>query len=142
MKDEPGYQFVDTNVLVYAYDKLSPEHHERAVSLLESLWEFQTGCISIQVLQEFLVTVTRKIAEPLSVAEASLVISDLGSWRVHSPNVQDVVQAIQIQQRYRLSFWDALIIRSAERLGCAVVWSEDMNDGQLYGRVQVKNPFL
>ena len=142
MSDEPNYEFVDTNVLVYAYDKLSEKQHERAVSLLDTLWENRTGCISIQVLQEFFVTVTRKIANPLPVADASQIISDLDIWRVHSPAVEDVLHAIQIQERYQLSFWDSLIIRSAGQMGCAVVWSEDMNDGQFYGTVQVKNPFL
>lgn len=142
MNDEPNYEFVDTNVLVYAYDKLSEKQHEQAVSLLDSLWEARTGCISIQVLQEFFVTVTRKIANPLSIADTSQIISDLDIWRVHSPAVEDVLYAIQIQERYQLSFWDSLIIRSAGQMGCSIVWSEDMNDGQFYGSVQVRNPFL
>jgi len=135
-------QFLDTNVLVYAHDQSAGKKYEIANQLLLSLWQSRLGSVSIQVFQEFFVTVTRKTAVPLSAEEASFVISKMGKWRVHSPNVNDLVSAIQIQQRYQISFWDALIIRSAERLGCAVVWSEDMNDGQFYGRVQVKNPFL
>ncbi len=135
-------QFLDTNILVYAHDNSAGEKHEIAKRLVRTMWQSRNGCISVQVLQEFFVTVTRKTATPLSVDEAAFVISRLGQWQVYSPTAEDVVNAIQVQKRYQLSFWDALIIHSARQLNCAVVWSEDMNDGQFYGSVQVRNPFL
>ncbi len=141
MSDEPQPQFVDTNVLIYAHDKSAGAKYERASALLKELWENGNGCLSVQVLQEFYVNVTRKIAKPLDVDTAKRVIADLGQWTVHSPNVEDVVEAIGAQGRFKLSFWDSMIITSAARLGCDIVWSEDLNDGQSYDDVKVINPF-
>lgn len=141
MSDEPQPQFVDTNVLIYAHDQSAGAKHERASALLKELWENSNGCLSVQVLQEFYVNVTRKIAKPLDVDTAKRVIADLGQWTVHSPNVEDVVEAIDAQGRFKLSFWDSMIITSAARLGCSIVWSEDLNDGQNYDGVKVINPF-
>ncbi len=141
MNDNAAYQFVDTNVLVYAHDGSAGLKHKQAQHLLQNLWDSETGCLSIQVLQEFYVTVTRKVAKPLSTEQASQIINALGTWRIHSPTVQDVRQAIAIQTRYDVSFWDAMIIRSAARHGCVTLWSEDLNAGQLYERVRVANPF-
>ena len=141
MSDEPQPQFVDTNVLIYAHDQSAGAKHERASALLKELWENGNGCLSVQVLQEFYVNVTRKIAKPLDVDTAKRVIADLGQWTVHSPNVEDVVEAIDAQGRFKLSFWDSMIITSAARLGCSIVWSEDLNDGQNYDGVKVINPF-
>lgn len=134
-------QFVDTNVLVYAHDRSAGAKHARAKALLAELWKSQTGCLSIQVLQEFYVTITRKVANPLSRQTASQIIADLSAWTVHSPNAQNVLEAIHLQDRYDVSFWDAMILTSAAQLGCRTVWSEDMSSGQHYGEVQVVNPF-
>ncbi len=141
MSDKVIYQFLDTNVLIYVHDKSAGQKHERANELLETLWQDKTGCLSIQVFQEFYVNVTRKLPLPLTSSEASQIISKLGTWRIHTPSVADILSAIQIQQRYQISFWDALIIRSAAVLGCAIVWSEDLNPGQVYTTVRVENPF-
>ena len=134
-------QFVDTNILIYAHDKSAGTKHERARALLESLWEDDNGCLSIQVLQEFYINVTRKIAKPLDSETAKSIVADLGQWTTHAPNVDDVLEAITVQQRYGLSFWDAMILASAARLGCGVLWSEDLNDVQEYDGVKVVNPF-
>lgn len=142
MTDEPVFQFVDTNLLVYAYDLSAGEKHQIAQALLDQLWEKQLGCISIQVLQEFYHTVTRKIPQPLASGTATQIIQDLKHWRIHSPNADDVIAAITLQTSKRVSFWDALIIHSAKRLGCAFLWSEDLNHGQLYDSVQVRSPFV
>jgi predicted nucleic acid-binding protein len=75
MSDEQGYQFVDTNMLVYAYDNQDAQKQQQAKALLRQLWREQSGCISIQVLQEFYVTTTRKLTKPLSSVEASQIIS-------------------------------------------------------------------
>ncbi|MCS5695349.1 PIN domain-containing protein [Desulfofundulus thermocisternus] len=134
-------QFVDTNVLVYAHDLSAGEKHVRAKALVEELWQSGEGCLSVQVLQEFYVTVTQKARRPLAPETASRIVEYLSNWHVHTPNVGDVLEAIRIHQRYAISFWDAMIIRSAAALGCKVIWSEDMNPGQYYVEVKVINPF-
>ena len=133
--------FVDTHVLVYAFDRSAGQKHAIAARFVKDLWENETGCLSIKVLQELFITVTRKIALPLEHQIAQQIVADLGEWRVHSPEVRDLLQAIDFQKRYQLSFWDAMIVQSATRLNCKQLISEDLNDGQLYGDVQVINPF-
>lgn len=135
-------QFVDTNVLIYAHDVSAGAKHERAMALLKELWQTQTGCLSTQVLQEFYVNVTRKIAKPLPPSVASEIIADLAVWEVHRPGVNDILEAIALQSRHQLSFWDAMILISAQQLGCETVWSEDLNAGQEFGGTVVRNPFV
>ncbi len=134
-------KFVDTNVLVYAHDATAGDKHDRARVLLEELWHTREGCLSIQVLQEFFVTTTRKIPKPLAAPAAAQIVADLARWHVHAPAARDVVAAIDIHQRTEASFWDAMIIRSAQELGCRTLYSEDLNPGQVYAGVQVSNPF-
>jgi len=142
MKDRAGYQFIDTNILIYAHDSSAGAKHTQAKELLQRLWETEEGCLSIQVLQEFYVTAaTRKISQPLKPEQASEIIAAVGTWRVHQPTVEDIQEAIVIQERYQISFWDSMIIRSAICLDCHLLWSEDLNAGQQYERVQVLNPF-
>lgn len=135
-------QFVDTNVLVYAHDVTAGAKHTRARALVEELWDTRQGCLSVQVLQEFFVTTTRKIPRPLEAPAAAQIIADLAHWHVHAPAVGDVLGAIDIHQRTGASFWDAMILRSAKELGCQVLHSEDLNAGQDYEGVEVRNPFL
>ncbi|MFN2140485.1 MAG: PIN domain-containing protein [Candidatus Promineifilaceae bacterium] len=141
MSAESGPQFVDSNVLVYAYDSTAGEKRVQAGELLRTLWADRNGRISIQVIQEFYFTVTGKLQRPLPQAEAALIVGDMGHWPVHSPRVADVLSAIRLQERYQISFWDAMIVCSAQQLGCGVLWSEDLNAGQRYGDVKVRNPF-
>lgn len=135
-------QFVDTNVLVYAFDADAGGKGERARSLIRDLWNSGDGCLSIQVLQEFFVTVTRKIARPMSVRDAAQEIEDLSRWRIHSPDTSDLLASIDLQELLRVGFWDALILHSARELNCSILWTEDLNDGQTYAGVLVRNPFL
>jgi len=134
-------QFVDTNILVYAHDISAAEKHTIAKTLVSEIWRSGNGCLSIQVLQEFYVTVTQKVRKLLSPENASRIIADLSFWHVHAPDATDVLRAIEIQQRYKISFWDAMIIQSAKVFGDAIIWSEDLNPGQAYERVKVVNPF-
>lgn len=136
-----GLQFVDTNILVYAHDNSAGVKRELAKALMVDLWRSESGCISVQVLQEFFVTITRKVPQPVSIPKAKELIQDLSLWQIHSPTQQDVVAAIDMQMKFQLSFWDAMIVNSANRMNCAVLWSEDLNAGQTYGAVQLKNPF-
>jgi predicted nucleic acid-binding protein len=134
--------FFDTNVLVYAYDLSAGKKHEAAAELLKACWEYENGRLSIQVLQEFFVTVTRKIALPLDVPTARQIVADLAQWKLHTPEADDLLQAIDFQQNYQLSFWDALVVESAVRLGCKWLVTEDLSHNQVFGGVQVVNPFL
>lgn len=134
-------QFVDTNVLIYAHDKSAGPKHARAKALLAELWEDRTGCVSVQVLQEFYVNVTQKVAKPLTSEAAAEIISDLASWQVHRPAIEDVLDAISLQRRYHISFWDAMILASAVALNCEIVWSEDLNPGQQFASLTISNPF-
>ncbi len=139
---ESSLRFVDTNILVYAHDSSAGSKCTRAQELLRTLWEGGEGCLSVQVLQEFYVTVTQKVARPMTTEAAAQVIADLANWQVHRPGAPDVLDAIRLQERFRVSFWDAMIINSAIRLGCCLIWSEDLNPGQDYDQVKVVNPFL
>jgi len=138
---EASREFVDTNVLVYAFDSSAGSKQTTARTLLERLWQTGTGCLSVQVLQEFFVTVTRRVARPLSVDEAADRIREFAAWRVFSPTVADVLAAIDLQKQTRLSFWDAMVVRAAAESGCDILWTEDLNDGQTIRGVHVRNPF-
>ena len=133
--------FVDTNVLVYAYDRGAGPRHDRALDLLESLWMEGSGVLSTQVLQEFYVNVRRKAKKPISHDRARALIADYLSW---DPVVNDgatLLDAIDVERQYKLSFWDAMIVVAAQMSGATVLYSEDFNDGQNFGGVRVQNPF-
>lgn len=133
--------FIDTNILVYAYDRSAGNKHAISAQLLRECWENETGCLSIQVLQEFFVNVTQKLTMPLDHHTARQLVADLAQWRLQTPEVDDLLQAIDLKESYQLSFWDAMIVQSAARLGCKQLISEDLNPGQVYGEVKVINPF-
>ena len=133
--------FVDTNVLVYAHDASAGVKRDRARSLISGLWDSHDGCLSIQVLQEFFVAVTRKVPQPLEIDQARALVAELSQWDLHSPGADDVMGAIDLHRHQSVSFWDAMIIRSAAKLGCVVLYSEDLDYGQLYDGVRVQNPF-
>ena len=131
--------FLDTNVLVYAAVGTGKDERKRtrALELIESL-EFGT---SAQVLQEFFATVVKKATRPLSPAQALDWIEQLTAFPCQPVDHQLVRIAVERSERYSISYWDAAILAAAEALGAHTVYSEDLNDGQQYGRVQVVNPF-
>lgn len=141
MTGDDRLEFVDTNVLVYAFDASAGEKQRRAIDLVDRLWRDGTGCLSVQVLQEFFVTVTKKVPKPLRVGDAADRVRELAAWRVFAPRADDVLAAIALQQRARLSFWDAMVVESAHQLGCATLWTEDLADGQTIHGVRVRSPF-
>ncbi|MCB1057000.1 MAG: PIN domain-containing protein [Acidobacteria bacterium] len=141
MTAEPALELVDTNVLVYLHDGSAGKKQAQAIELVDRLWDEHVGALSIQVCQEFYVTITRKVPKPLSPAVARDFLATLAAWHVHRPDIDDVLAATDLQQRYQVSFWDAMILRSARALGCSTVWSEDLNAGQSYDGVVVRNPF-
>ncbi len=134
-------QFVDANVLVYSFDPSAAIKARKAKDLLEELWKERIGCLSLQVLQEFFVSVTRKLEFPLSGPEAARKVAAFTEWNLHVPDKVDLLAAIELHQELRISFWDAMIIQSARRLGCRLLWSEDLSHGQTYAGVTVRDPF-
>lgn len=134
-------EFIDTNVLLYAVDYTEPGKQARAEALLTRLWRDHSGCLSVQVLQEFYVNATRKLSRPLDADTARQVIEDYSLWVVHAPTSASVLAAIDLQTAHDVSFWDAMVLTSASQLGAGVVWSEDLNAGQRYGKVTVQTPF-
>ncbi|RPI80041.1 MAG: PIN domain-containing protein [Desulfobacteraceae bacterium] len=135
-------KFLDTNVIVYAYDSSAGEKHQLARTLLVEMWDSGAGVISTQVLQEFFVTVTRKISRPLSTSVTADIISDFLTWEVIVNDGRDILDAIAVQQKEKISFWDALIIASAQKAGCYMLYSEDLNPGQRVNDLTIINPFV
>jgi len=134
--------FVDTNILIYAHDRSAGLKHERARQLIERLWTSGQGVLSTQVLQELCVNLRRKVANPVPVDEIRGLIRDYLSWEIVVNTPEAVIQALEIEVRYKTSFWDALILQAAEQSGAAVLYSEDLAAKQTYGTVRVVNPLL
>jgi|SRR5580704_15798641 predicted nucleic acid-binding protein len=132
--------FVDTNVLLYAYDLESGLKHERALALVDNLWISGSGVLSTQVLQEFCSSLRRKARPPLSVEETRRRVESYLIWEIVVNTAQSALEALQIEARYKISFWDALIVHAAQASGADILYSEDLNDGQVYGSVRVVNP--
>lgn len=133
--------FLDTNVLVYAYDALQPDKQRIAQEVIAHGVETDTIAVSAQCLSEFYVTVTRKIPRPLSVASALDVVDRLSLLQVIELDSTLVREAIVLHAEQQVSYWDALIIAAAARGGCDTVLSEDLQHGRQYGDVTVRNPF-
>ena len=133
-------EFVDTNIFIYAHDPNAGPKREKARELIARLVEAGDGAISTQVLSEFYSIATRKLSMSRQVAEA--IVSDLHVWTLHRPTHADIMAAIQLQHRYAISWWDALIVNSTIELGCRTLWSEDLSHGQQYGSAMVRNPFV
>jgi len=133
--------FVDTNVLVYAHDRADAVKQRTAASLLETLWEEGTGALSTQVLQEFYVVATRKLRPALSRREARALVAAYGAWHVVTIEMPLIVAASELEQRHRLSFWDALIIVAARHAGAERLMSEDLQTGRRVAGLKIQNPF-
>jgi predicted nucleic acid-binding protein len=132
--------FVDTNVLIYAHDVDADSKHEVAKSVIRDLWSERTGALSTQVLQEFYVNVTRKIASPLPKDAARLVVNSYSIWCMEITPVE-ISAAFRIEDESRIGFWDALIVASAVKCGATKLLSEDLNDQQKIADIRVENPF-
>ncbi len=133
--------FVDTNILVYAHDTSTATKHEQARALVERLWQDRSGAISTQVLQELYVSLRRKAKKPLALDETRALLADYLRWEVVVNDGDAILEAIALEHRYRLSFWDALVVQSARACGAEILYSEDMGNGQVYETVRVVNPF-
>lgn len=132
-------EFADTNVLIYAFDRRSPVKQAISESLIDRLWTANTGCVSLQVLQEFYNAATRKLR--MAEGDATQQVRGFARWTIFAPEIYDVLAAIELHQARQISYWDALIVHSAQRLGCKTLWSEDLADGSRWGGVTVRNPF-
>ncbi len=132
-------EFVDSNVFLYAFSAQAPQKGEAARLLLTRLAKSKAGCISVQVLQEFYANATRKLR--VDPAEALRQLKRLDRWRTDVPQVEHVIEAAENSQLWQISFWDALIVGSAQRQNCHTLWTEDLNEGQQFGSVTVRNPF-
>lgn len=136
-----GKVFVDTNVLVYAYDRSDPEKNRIAGGVVQGLWETGLGVVSTQVLQEFYVTVTSKVPKPLPAEDARTLVEDLLKWEVFVNDGGCILSAIGLQKRLKYAFRDCLIINAAIESGAGTLASEDLADGQEIKGVQIVNPF-
>lgn len=134
--------FVDTNILIYAHDSDAGEKRERAAAVLRELWESRRGALSVQVLQEFYVNVTRKIANPLDREIARELVERYMAWRPVRGDHALLLEAFGMERRYSLSFWDAMIAAAAVRSGAKILLTEDLQHGQMLGSVRVENPFV
>jgi predicted nucleic acid-binding protein len=132
--------FVDTNILMYAHDTSTGAKHVRASELIAELWRDRSGVVSTQVLQELSVNLRRKAGRPLDAKATREIIADYLTWQVIVNSGESILEALELEHRYRISFWDALIVHAAQSSGAEVIYSEDLSAGQLYGNVRVLNP--
>jgi predicted nucleic acid-binding protein len=136
-----GKIFIDSNIIVYAYDRHEPTKQAIAQTILTTAIKDESAILSVQVLGEFFVVVTRRIKNPLSAKEAEKIVHILSVLPVSEIDLSLVKRAIETQKEYGISYWDSLIIATAERAGCVKVLSEDLSEGQKYNNVLVENPF-
>ena len=133
--------FLDTNIVICAYDGSAGKKHEMAQMIVMNLWNSGQGVLSTQVLQEFYVSVTKKIPKPLNIKLAKDIVRDFLKWDVIVNDGEAILGAIDIQLKYNYSFWDSMIIHAAISSGAALLLSEDLSHGQSIGGVTIKNPF-
>jgi predicted nucleic acid-binding protein len=134
--------FVDSNILIYAHDADAGIKRDRAVEKLRQLWDSGGGRMSVQVLQEFYVNVTKKLATPIAHATAREVVSSYGAWVLEPTTPVTVTRAIDIAAVAQIQLWDALIVASAEQADATHLYSEDLNAGQTIAGVKIVNPLV
>ena len=136
-----GPVFVDTNVLVYRHDARDQAKQARAESWYQLVWRLRLGRLSFQVLQETYSVLTRKLVPAFDAREARALVRDLAAWNPLTVDLPLVKNAWALQDRYSLSWWDALIVAAAQASDCRVLLTEDLQHGQVFGRVRVIDPF-
>lgn len=134
-------KFLDTNILVYAYDINEKSKRQLAKDILADCWNNRSGAVSTQVLQEFYVTLTRKLPKTLSSDEAREIIRDFLSWPIYQIASADIIEASEIEDQYGYTFWDSLVITAARNASAEILYSEDMQDGQKLDNLKIINPF-
>ena len=133
--------FVDTNILVYAHDQDAGHKHEIARKVISELWESRLGLLSTQVLQEFYLTLTRKLPIPLDKPTTRRILKNYFSWEVVINDPPVILQASEIEETHKISFWDALIVSAAFSKNAATILTENLNHGQLIEGIEINNPF-
>ncbi|MFO1205733.1 MAG: PIN domain-containing protein [Burkholderiales bacterium] len=133
--------FVDTNVLLYRFDGNDPAKRDVARAEFRRLVMERSIVISTQVLQEFFVAATRKLSPALSAEQAGVVVSYLSRLPVAQIGTRTIIEAIALHRKFSLSFWDALIVRSAVEAGASTLYTEDLQEGQVIEGLTVVNPF-
>lgn len=136
-----GVAFVDSNVLIYAHDRDAGQRRELARELLSRLWSERAGVLSVQVLQEFFVTVTRKLRAPVARAQAREVVRVYAPWVISPTTPVTVLRATELAESSGIGFWDALIVAAAEEAEAETLYTEDLNSGQRIAGVRIVNPF-
>jgi predicted nucleic acid-binding protein len=131
--------FFDTNILVYADDKFAPAKQKRAIDLVTQHRRAGTGVVSMQVLQEYFVTVTRKLGVDAKVARRKVEL--LAEFDVAAADVADILAAVDLHRLHGFSFWDALILRSAKQAGCSILLTEDLQNMREVDGIRIVNPF-
>lgn len=134
--------FLDTNILVYAHDLDAGDKHDVAAKIIYQLWESKNGVLSTQVLQEFYVTLTKKMPRPLNKMATRKILKEYFSWQMVINDLQIIFQASEIEEAYNISFWDALIVSAAYSKNVATILTEDLNHGQYIEGIFIKNPFI
>ena len=133
--------FVDTNVLVYAHDTSETRRQPIARALLDELWTSRTGLLSTQILQEFYVVATRKFHPPMARRAAREIVALYGIWPIVQVDVTLILTASELEERHKLSFWDALVVEAARVAGARRLVTEDLQNGRRIGGVRIEDPF-
>lgn len=133
--------FVDTNIPVYAHDLDAEIKHKNCRERLNQLWETRSGLLSTQVLQEFYVTLTKKISNPLDRATVRRIVKSYMAWDVVINTPDIILQASEIEESNRISYWHALIVSAAFSKNAEIILTEDLNHGQLIEGILIENPF-
>jgi predicted nucleic acid-binding protein len=133
--------FVDTNVLVYAFDRTDSNKKQTAQKLITHLGDKDLLRLSTQVVQELFVTLTRKVTQRCSSQEAIEILDHLAVWPLVQIDYSAIKAAVSVSDEARISFWDALVVVAAARSGASILYTEDLNDGQEILGVKVRNPF-
>ena len=136
-----GKVFLDTNILVYAHDTSAGTKHDLARGIVAHQWTHRRGVLSTQVLQEFFVSVTRRLPKPMDTATAQKVVADLLNWEVVVNDGNSILGAVELLKRFKYSFWDSLIVHAALQAGAEVLMSEDLSTGQNIQGMTIENPF-
>jgi predicted nucleic acid-binding protein len=132
--------FLDTNILFYADDAANPDKQSKSIEIITTLRNRRAGVISLQVLQEYFVTVRRKLTLDAEIARDQVIY--YSGFEVAEPKVSDILAAIDLHRLHGFSYWDALVLRMAGQAGCRVLLSEEMQHGRVVDGVEIVNPFL
>jgi predicted nucleic acid-binding protein len=133
--------FVDTNILVYSHDVDAEQKHQIAQNILLELWKNRNGALSVQVLQEFYVTMTRKVLHPIPPNSVRNIIRDYFIWHIEINDLNSILIASRIGEDYKISFWDALIVAAALKAKADKILTEDLQAGQIIEGIPIENPF-